>query len=208
LQCSDGCMENYELLRASLNAYKVKGRGSKYYELIGARSHTSWTTMMKDRYSYTILGHIRLPASERIWDIVFPDHCRGRDVFFAVLETNKVENTRTHRFYKPVIAISCHHYEYGLPQIDEVEKFLTLTKIVGWEAFGPTAELTGNIDLLDDVLEKAVAMLTAENQFNPWGWRTPGQALRQYSRTVRGQLTRPTPVYPPIYWWRYWWRGG
>lgn len=195
----DYIWRNTEFLQDFLNGWKKY----PYYANRG---------FMEDHHSDfihgTILGRVRLPISEGLYDMWFPDHCPGKTVFYAVMFRVAVpystENGwgETYRWV-PTIAISCTHFEYGLPYFDaDVSGLMTLVKVVSGEAFQPIYYGEGYVEIIDAYAEKLLMFIKPYSQDYVVENKTFGKALRMFKPEVRDQLlSREEPVMPPYGWW-------
>ena len=138
----------------------------------------------------------------------FPDHCPGKTVFYAVMFRVTVpystENGwgETYRWV-PTIAISCTHFEYGLPFLDSaIKDLMTLVDVVGEEAFQPIYGGEGLVEILDDYAEKLLLFVKPYSRDYMRENKTFGKALRMFKPDVRLQLLPGgEPVIPPYKWW-------
>ena len=87
----------------------------------------------------------RIKTSIGYWNIVFPNHCCGSDVFFLGIDKKMI---------RPVIFVSCNHFEHGWTNND-FEMLCCLGRLVSLELFD-TSDVYCVIDYLDLDKEKLV----------------------------------------------------
>lgn len=97
----------------------------------------------------------KLRVSIALWNLFFPDHCRGDTVFFAGVARSAFDT------YTPAVLVSCKHFEHG-NEYPDLENLSILAKVVTQEAFGIIRRYWYEIIVLHPYAEKLVMAIYPE----------------------------------------------
>ena len=191
---------NTEFLNDFLNGWKK----NEYFR------NRSYMREYYSKYRHgTLLGRVRLPISEGLYDMWFPDHCPGETVFYAVMfkeitPHSTEPNSETAYEWIPTIAVVCTHFEYGLPYLDSsIRDLMTLAEVVAEEAFKPIYYGEALAEVLDSNAEKLLMLIIPYANFKIEN-KTFSKAFRMFRPNIRDQLQKilwhEKPSIPPKRW--------
>ena len=98
-----------------------------------------------------------LKASAMVWNLFFPDHCRGETVFFAAVWETMSLSFRIG--YTPAVLVACSHFEHGDWTYD-LRRLETLAEIVSLEALDTYGIYNYRIIELNPYAEKLLMVIT------------------------------------------------
>lgn len=116
-----------------------------------------------------------LKTSIMVWNLFFPDHCRGEAVFFAAVWETVTPSLRFR--FAPAVLVACRHFEHGdwSPELRRIE---TLAEIVALEALDSHGVYNYRIIELDPYREKLL-MLISGRLTDDFVYRDFNKALRR-----------------------------
>jgi len=128
-----------------------------------AEDNMEYAVETLSRRSYIVIGPAdprRLVASIAVWNLFFPDHCCGDTVFFAAVLRLPLD------IYKPVVLISCSHFEHG-DAYPDLENLVSLLRVVATEVFDTAATMAYDIEVLDPYAEKLLVAVRTRGDEEP-----------------------------------------
>lgn len=97
----------------------------------------------------------KLRVSIALWNLFFPDHCRGNTVFFVGVARSAFDT------YTPAVLVACKHFEHG-NEYPDLENLSILARVVTQEAFGIIRRYWYEIIFLHPYAEKLVMSIYPE----------------------------------------------